>query len=80
MRFFGFLAFLLAVAAVVFFIPVLIQYLQTGLVPRFPTLIVSLFLGLAALLSFFVGLCLDVIVSKDRREYELRLIAFCKSI
>ena len=80
MRFFGFLAFLLAVAAVVFFIPVLIQYLQTGLVPRFPTLIVSLFLGLAALLSFFVGLCLDVIVSKDRREYELRLIAFCNSI
>ena len=76
LRFFGWLTALLAVVGTAFFIPVLIEYFQTGLVPRFPTLIVSMFLLLAALLSLFIGLCLDVIVTKDRKNYELRLINF----
>ena len=54
--------------------PVLSEYFRTGLVPRFPTLFVSLFLFLAALQSVFTGLCLDVMVTKDRKNYELRLI------
>lgn len=76
MRFFGWLALLLAIAAVAFFIPVFADYLHTRLVPRFPTLIVSVFLGLAALQSFFTGLCLDVMVEKDRKAYELKVISF----
>lgn len=74
MRFFGWLAVLLAVAAVALFIPVLTEYFDTGLVRRFPTLFVSLFLFLAALQSLFTGLCLDVMVTKDRKQYELRRI------
>ena len=74
MRFFGWLSVLLAVAGVALLVPVLVEYFQTGLVPRFPTLIVSVFLLLAALLSLFTGLCLDVMVTKDRKNYELRLI------
>lgn len=74
LRFFSWLAILLALAAVLMLIPVLVEYFHTGLVPRFPTLIVSMFLLLAALLSLFTGLCLDVIVSKDRKNYELRLL------
>lgn len=74
MRFFGWLAIVLALAAIGFFIPVLTEYLQTGLVPRFPTLLVSLFLGLASVQSFFTGLCLDVIVAKDRKNFEIRLM------
>lgn len=76
MRFFGWLTVLLSVTAVAMFIPVLADYLHTGLVPRFPTLIVSMFLGLAALQSFFTGLCLDVMVEKDRKAYELRVVNY----
>ena len=76
LRFFGWLALLLALVAIGLFIPVLADYLHTGLVPRFPTLIVSVFLGLAALQSFFTGLCLDVMVEKDRKSYELSIIGF----
>jgi hypothetical protein len=67
---------LLAVVGIVMVIPVLVDYFQTGLVMRFPTLFVSLFLLLAALLSLFTGLCLDVMVEKDRKQYEMRVIAF----
>jgi len=76
MRFFGWLAALLAVLAIILVIPVLVDYFQTGLVPRFPTLMVSVFLLISALLALFTGLCLDVIVDKDRKNYELRLISF----
>lgn len=76
LRFFGWMAVLLAVVGIVMVIPVLVDYFQTGLVMRFPTLFVSLFLLLAALQSLFTGLCLDVMVEKDRKQNELRLIAF----
>lgn len=74
LRFFAWLALLLTVVAVVLVIPVLVEYFQTGLVPRFPTLFFSLFLLLGAMMSVFTGLCLDVIVTKDRKNYELQLI------
>lgn len=74
--FFGFFALLLAILAIVLFIPVFAEYCSSGLVPRFPTLFVSLFAGLASLMSLFTGLCLDVIVKKDRKEYELKLLNF----
>lgn len=76
MRFFGWLSVLLAVVALALFIPVLVEYFKTGLVMRFPTLFVSLFLFLAAVQSLFTGLCLDVMVEKDRKQYELRMIEF----
>lgn len=74
LRFFSWLAAFLSLAGVLLLIPVLVEYFHTGLVPRFPTLIVSMFLLLAALLSLFTGLCLDVIVTKDRKNYEMRLL------
>lgn len=74
LRFFSWLAIFLALVGVLLLIPVLVEYFHTGLVPRFPTLIVSMFLLLSSLLSLFTGLCLDVIVTKDRKNYELRLL------
>ena len=71
MRFFGWLSVLFVIVGTVLVIPVLSEYFDTGLVRRFPTLFVSLFLFLAALQSFFTGLCLDVMVTKDRKQYEL---------
>ncbi|MBP3254410.1 MAG: glycosyltransferase [Bacteroidales bacterium] len=76
LAFFSVVAGVLFVAALILFIPVLNEYLHTGLVPRFPTLFVAVFLALAALMSFFTGLCLDVIAVKSRKDYELKLIEF----
>ena len=66
-------ALLLFVIAVGFFIPVGIEYVETGLVPKFPTLIACGFAGLAALQSLFAGLILHNLGVKDRRDFEFRL-------
>lgn len=76
MRFFGLLALVLFLLALAFFVPIFIEFIHTGLVPRFPTLFLSFFLGLSAILSLFTGLMLDVIVQKDRKMYELKVIEF----
>ena len=76
MLFFGVAALVLLGVSLALFIPVLAEYLKIGLVPRFPTLITSGFLAIAGLLSFFTGLCLDVIINHNRKDFELRLIAF----
>lgn len=73
MRFFGILAFLLALIASGFFIPVFVEYLHTGLVVHFPTLIVSGFTAIGSLLSFFTGLILSTLTEKDKQSFEFRL-------
>lgn len=72
MRFFGLISLLLVLAALILFVPVFGEYLDTGLVPRFPTLFVCGFMVLAGLQSLFAGLILDVTVAKDRRDFEYR--------
>ena len=72
--FFGIISALLLLLALVFFIPVLVTYIQTGLVPNFPTLIVCGFTALAALLSFFTGLQLQNAVQKNKQDFELERI------
>lgn len=73
-RFFSLLAFVLMAAAVGFFIPVLLEYFTTGLVAKFPTLIVCGFVALAAVQAFFAGLILHNIAQRDRKDFELNLI------
>ena len=71
--FFSLLAVVLMILAAAFFIPVFLEYLQTGLVLKFPTLIVCGFVCLAAIQSFFAGLILNNIVQRDRKNFELDL-------
>ncbi len=73
-RFFSLLALLLMVVAAAFFIPVLLEWFDTGLVAKFPTLIVCGFVGLAAVQAFFAGLILNNIAQRDRKDFELDLI------
>lgn len=73
-RFFALLAFLLMAIAVGFFVPVFIDYVNTGLVDKFPTLIVCGFVGLAAVQAFFAGMILQNIAQKNRKDYEMDLI------
>lgn len=69
--FFLFFALIFFAVGLVMFIPVLYDYIQTGLVPRFPTLIVSGFLIIISVLFFFVGLILEVIGKKHRQLFEI---------
>ena len=71
--FFTMLAALLATIPIVFLIPVLIDFIRTGLVAKFPTLFVCGFVMLAAMQSFFSGLILSNIAMKNRRDFEFRL-------
>jgi len=70
--FFGWLALLLFILAGGFFLPVFLEYLEIGLVPKFPTFILSGFLAVTGVLSLFTGLILDVIVEKNRKDYEVK--------
>ena len=54
MEFFSSISLVLMIIAIIFFIPVLIEYITTGLVPNFPTLIVCGFVVIAAIQSFFL--------------------------
>lgn len=73
MAFFGIVSAFLAAISIGFFIPVLSEYFVTGLVRRFPTLIVSGFCMIGALQSLGCGLILASLKSKDRRDFEFRL-------
>ena len=77
--YFGFIALLLFLLALVFLIPVLVDYGRTGLVERFPTLIVCGFTALAAIHSFFAGQILETINQKNRQDFELELCRATKA-
>ena len=73
MHFFGAAGGILLLLAGVFFLPVLEEYVETGLVPNFPTLIVCGFCAMAAFLSLFSGLILQSLMQKDKQAFEFRL-------
>ena len=52
-------------------IPVIAEYLDTGLVPRFPTLIVSGVIAMVGVMFFFCGIILEVITKKHKQLFEL---------
>lgn len=70
--FFGIIALILAAFSIGFFVPVLLEFISTGLVAKFPTLIVCGFVMIAAIQSFFAGLTLSHNVMNNRRDFEYR--------
>lgn len=73
LAFFSIFAALFGVAGLCMFIPVLAEYIRTGLVPRFPTLIVSGVLMTFALLLLVCGFILDTVAKKHRQLFEVNL-------
>ena len=73
LRFFGVFSLLLGAISIVLFIPVFLEFLKTGMVPRFPTLIVSVVMMLGAFLSFVCGLILDTHAKSNRKNFEVQL-------
>lgn len=71
--FFGTISAVILLVALLLVLPVLVTYVQTGLVPRFPTLIVSGFLGVVAVQLAGVGISLQNMLHKNRQDFELEL-------
>ena len=73
LAFFGFVALVFALMAVILSVPLVMTYLDTGQVPRFPTAILATGLMILAFLNFFAGLILDTVV---RGRREVRRLAY----
>ncbi|MCI5956784.1 MAG: glycosyltransferase family 2 protein [Clostridiales bacterium] len=73
LSFFGLFAAVFGLAGLVMFIPVLAEFFRTGLVPRFPTLIVSGVMLTFALLMLVCGFILDTVAKKHRQLFEINL-------
>ena len=77
--FFGIVALLFLIIALILGVPVVIEYFKTGLVPRFPTLIVSCIFLVLSMLFWITGIILEVIVKKHKQLYELYLNLRCNN-
>ena len=73
LSFFGLFAALFLLIGLIMFAPVLLEYIQTGLVPRFPTLIVSTVCVILSVLSLVCGLILETVAKKHRQQFEVQL-------
>lgn len=73
MFFFNTISFILTMLSGGFFIPVLLEYSKTHLVTKFPTLFVCGFTLIAAIQALFVGMILDNMSEKNRRDFEMQL-------
>ena len=69
LHFFGLVALFLFILSLALGIPVILEFMQTGLVPRIPTAILSTGIMLTAILSFFTSLILDT-VTHGRKEQK----------
>ena len=72
--FFRIIGTLFLIISLIFGVPVFIEYFDTGLVPRFPTLIFAGFMLIISILMYVCGIILEVVVKKHRQLFELILI------
>ena len=72
--FFGLLSAIFGLIGLVLFIPIFVEFLSTGLVPRIPTLIIASFILLLALLFLIIGFYSKMSLIRDTREFEHKLI------
>ena len=69
--FFNLFSFLFLIVSLILGIPVVLEFFNTGLVPRFPTLIVSSIFLVISILLCMTGIILGVIVKKHKQLYEI---------
>lgn len=75
LAFFGSIAFVFSIAGMALGLPIILEFMRSGLVPRFPTAILSTGLIILAALSALAGLILDT-VTRGRRE--LKMLAYLR--
>ena len=72
-QFFSIFALLFLILSILFFVPAFIDYAKSGLVPKFPSLIVSTALLIVSALSFSASLILDSVRKNSRQQFEIFL-------
>ena len=78
--YFGIIAAVLAIISIAFFIPVVVEFSQTGVVAKFSTVFVCGFTMLAAIQSLFAGLILKTINNKNKQDFEMNLYRVTKEL
>lgn len=73
LKFFGLTAAIFAIISLILGIPVIVEYAQTGLVPRFPTAILAVAFMFLCGLSLVTGFILDSIAKVERKQWELKV-------
>ena len=68
--FFNLIAIIFGILGIIIGIPAYVGYFQTGLVEKFPSLIVSWFLLIIAIFMWIAGIILGVIAKKNKQQYE----------
>lgn len=72
-HFFSILSLVFAIIGTIFLVPILIEFSSTGLVPKLPSFLASIFFYLCATQSFFGGLILQNTTEKSRQQFEIFL-------
>ena len=80
LKFFSLIALLFAAIGLVLGIPIIIEYLRTGLVPRFPTAMLAASFMFLCGLSLATGLILDSVAKVEKKQWELQVYKIRNSI
>ena len=73
LSFFTWVTLILLLIGIIFLVPVLIDYIQTGLVPKMPSFVASVFFFICSIQSFFGGLILQTVIKKEKQDFEIKL-------
>lgn len=76
LSFFLWISLICAIIGTAFLIPVLIDYVNSGLVPKMPSFVASVFFYMCMVQSFFGGLILQTLINKSKQEFEIKLNEF----
>ena len=71
LAFFGWMAVLILIIGLIFGIPVITEFLQTGHVPRLPTALLAASIIICGALSLTIGLVLDTVAKSHRKQWEI---------
>lgn len=72
---FGWLSLIFIIIGLIVGIPIIVEFADTGLVPRLPSAVLAVSLEIIGLLTLASGLILDTVVKSNRRQYELSVLA-----
>lgn len=72
-QYFASMAFVMAMVAIGFFVPIFTNFLRTHEVPNIPTLVMCVFVMLAAVQAFFSGMILSAMKQRERQDFEIKL-------
>lgn len=77
---YGTISLISLMIGLVFGIPVIIEFMNTGLVPRFPTALLAMGFVIISVMMFMTGIILDTIVKDGKRKYELQINMILESL